>query len=137
MKWLLGSHPFSTLVTLAVVALTVKLIFDFFNRKNKTRNESVDGGMWAAFISGVLFTNALPHFIHGISGEQFAAPFGYLLGTGYYEYLSNVLWGFLNIVLGYSWFIKGKVSGSDARRKISFFSGILLMGIALSYIFSH
>jgi hypothetical protein len=41
MKWLLGSHPFSALVTLAVVALAVKLIFDFFNRKNKVKGEPV------------------------------------------------------------------------------------------------
>lgn len=137
MKELLGAHPFSTLVTLAITLLALRLIFDLFNRKNKKESGPVDGGIQAAVISGILFANAIPHFVHGISAEQFPAPFGYLLGTGYLEYLSNVLWGFLNIVLGYSWFIKGKVSGSDIQRKVAFFSGILAMAIFLSFVFSH
>ena len=137
MKSLLGAHPFSTLVTVAVALLACKLIFDFFNRKNKIGNESVDGGIRAAVISGILLTNALPHFLHGISAEQFPAPFGYLLGTGHLEYLSNVLWGFLNIVLGYSWFIRGRVSGTDTKRRVAFFCGVLAMGIFLFFVFSH
>jgi hypothetical protein len=91
----------------------------------------------ASFVSGVLFANAVPHFVHGISGEYFPAPFGQFLGKGLPGYLSNVIWGFINIVLGYNLFVIGKVSSPGKLTKIFFFAGILAMSIFLSVVFSH
>ena len=88
------------------------------------------------FFSGVLLTNFLAHFSHGISGEQFPAPLGFALGSGLAEHLSNVVWGFLNLVLGYVLFRRGGVAASGTR-VTAFFAGVLAMGIFLAIVFSH
>jgi hypothetical protein len=77
MRAWLGQHPASTLVAIAVGLLPIRLALDFFRGK---KNEPVEGGVRAALFSGALFVNALAHCTHGISGESFPAPFGYLLG---------------------------------------------------------
>ena len=49
-------------------------------RSNNGINWNFDKTTWAtylaSFVSGGLFTNAVPHFIHSVSGEYFPAPFG-------------------------------------------------------------
>ena len=52
------------------------------------------------FLSGLLLANGVPHFVQGISGERFQSPFGKPPGVGESSPLSNVLWGFLNLVIG-------------------------------------
>jgi hypothetical protein len=91
----------------------------------------------ASFFSGVLLTNAIPHFVHGISAEPFPAPFGKYLGPGLPSYVANVLWGFVCIVLGYRLFVSGKVIGTDRLALVSFFAGVLGMGLFLAFVFSH
>lgn len=135
-------HPASLLASLAVVTMSVRLLFPLLRRNSsqmKVAGESVVG--WnvylICFFSGVLLTNAVPHFIHGISGEHFPAPFGYLMGNGFLEHLSNVLWGFFNITVGCYLFARGKVLEGAMIKKVIFFSGVLLMSIILTFIFSH
>jgi hypothetical protein len=130
-----GPHPASMLVAIVVVLLAIKLAVGFFGRKTG-KGEPIDGGAGDAFFSGVLLVNALAHFTHGISGEDFAAPFGYLFGPGLISNLSNVLWGFINIALGYAMTVTGRAFGSDRSRTIAFFAGVLVMGVFLSYVFS-
>jgi hypothetical protein len=136
----LFQHPASALVAVALVVLLIRLGPRLFPRKSRDDGQTTDS-TWSdyvmCFFSGVLFTNALAHFSHGISGEQFPAPFGYALGNGFPEHLSNVLWGFLNLVLGYSLFVKSKVFNRSLSGKIVFFAGVLAMGIFLSYFFSR
>ena len=49
------------------------------------------------FFAGVLLANSVPHFVQGISGQEFPTPFGDpSLAT------LNVLWGFVNLAVGYS-----------------------------------
>jgi hypothetical protein len=111
------------------------------NETNHGIHEDIDKKLWAiylaCFFSGVLFANAVPHFIHGVSGEFFPAPFAHYLGNGFLEYLSNIIWGFINIVCGYNLFVVGKVSSTDKWGKFSFFTGLLSMSIFLSFVFSH
>ena len=52
------------------------------------------------FVSGLLLANGVPHFVQGISGERFQSPFGKPPGVGESSPLSNVLWGFLNLLVG-------------------------------------
>lgn len=136
-----GLHIPSILVGVALITLVTRLSIKYFQKKNrkdaKLPSENISWTKYLmCFFSGVLFTNALPHFVHGISGEYFPAPFSFLLGDGFLDHLSNVIWGFINIVLGYNLFIVGKVS-STIRRKIMFFGGVLIMAIFLCVIFSH
>lgn len=136
----LFQHPVSALVGVAVAALLVRLGTRLLQRRTK-EGQAAGLGIWSeyvmCFLSGVLFTNALAHFTHGISGEQFPAPFGYALGSGFPEHLSNVLWGFLNMVLGYSLFTRSKIFSQGLAGKVVFFAGVLTMGIFLSYVFSR
>ena len=134
-------HPASLLVAVALVVLLIRLgprLFQQRKQENDQATATTSGSdyVWC-FLSGVLFTNALAHFTHGISGEQFPAPFGYALGNGFPAHLSNVLWGFLNMVLGYSLFVRSRVFNQSLSGKIVFFAGVLMMGIFLSYFFSR
>jgi hypothetical protein len=52
------------------------------------------------FLSGAFLTNAVPHFVQGVSGAPFQSPFASPPGVGESSPLSNVLWGFGNLVVG-------------------------------------
>lgn len=132
----------TNLVTVVLLFLLVRgLIFLFQKLKKQEIGQGFNLQLWgkyvSCFISGVLLTNAIPHFVHGVSGENFPAPFGPYLSSGFPQHLSNVLWGFLNIVLGYNQFVRGEVATPDSWRKFFFFTGVLSMGTFLCYVFSR
>jgi hypothetical protein len=45
----------------------------------------------AAFSAGILLTNVVPHFVHGISGDRFPTPFANPPGKGLSSPTLNVL----------------------------------------------
>jgi len=53
------------------------------------------------FISGLFLANGVPHFVQGVSGHWFQSPFGYPPGVGESSPLSNTLWGFANLAVGF------------------------------------
>ena len=53
------------------------------------------------FISGLFLANGVPHFFQGISGHRFQSPFGHPPGVGESSPLSNTLWGFANLMVGF------------------------------------
>jgi len=53
------------------------------------------------FLSGMFLANGVPHFVHGVSGAPFQSPFAKPPGVGESSALSNVLWGFGNLVAGF------------------------------------
>ena len=52
------------------------------------------------FLGGAFLANGVPHFVQGISGAPFQSPFASPPGVGESSPLSNVLWGFGNLVAG-------------------------------------
>jgi membrane associated rhomboid family serine protease len=56
----------------------------------------------AYFFGGLFLANALPHTISGLMGRAFQSPFAKPRGEGYSTSLTNVLWGFLNLVVAYA-----------------------------------
>jgi hypothetical protein len=52
------------------------------------------------FLAGAFLANGVPHFVQGISGNPFQSPFAKPPGVGESSPLSNVLWGFGNLVAG-------------------------------------
>jgi hypothetical protein len=52
------------------------------------------------FLGGAFLANGVPHFVQGVSGNPFQSPFGKPSGVGESSPLSNVLWGFANLVAG-------------------------------------
>ena len=53
------------------------------------------------FFSGIFVANAIPHFVSGTMGRPFQSPFSKPPGRGLSSSTVNVLWGFLNAVIGY------------------------------------
>ena len=53
------------------------------------------------FFGGAFLANAIPHFVSGLMGRPFQSPFAKPPGQGFSSSTVNVLWGFLNIVIGY------------------------------------
>src|SRR5580692_12741484 len=55
----------------------------------------------AYFFGGAFLANAVPHFVSGVSGRPFQSPFASPPGEGLSSSTVNVLWGLLNLVVGY------------------------------------
>jgi len=53
------------------------------------------------FFGGAFLVNAVPHFVSGVMGRPFQSPFAKPPGQGLSSSTVNVLWGFLNLVIGY------------------------------------
>ncbi len=54
----------------------------------------------AHFVAGAFLANGVPHFVQGICGNKFQTPFASPRGVGKSSAVINVLWGFLNFVIG-------------------------------------
>jgi hypothetical protein len=55
----------------------------------------------SGFFAGAFLSNAVPHFVHGISGNKFPTPFSTPGGIGLSSSTTNVLWALFNMVVGY------------------------------------
>ena len=89
----------------------------------------------AAFFLGAFLANAVPHFIHGVSGDSFPSPFSHPPGKGLSSPTVNVLWACFNLLIGY---ILLRVSKTSVQNKFSLlvlFLGILAMSVQLSIVF--
>ncbi|HKT28604.1 hypothetical protein [Dyella sp.] len=53
------------------------------------------------FFGGMFLLNAVPHIVSGTMGRAFQSPFASPPGQGLSSATVNVLWGFLNAVIGY------------------------------------
>lgn len=91
----------------------------------------------AAFFSGMLLANFLPHYIQGISGNTFPSPFGSPPGIGNSSSTSNVLWGAFNLLVGYLLFRASKINSQQRFALLIFFIGIITQGVMLSIAFSN
>jgi len=89
---------------------------------------------WLPFISyffgGLFLTNAIPHFVSGVTGRPFQTPFAKPPGKGLSSSTVNVLWGSFNIAVGY--LLIFRVGIFDPRRDphiLAAASGALLMSL--------
>jgi hypothetical protein len=80
--------------------------------------------------------NVVPHFVQGISGNKFPTPFAKPPGQGLSSALTNVLWGGLNLVIGFFLFKAGKLQADSYIELGLFFAGIMVMAVILSIRFS-
>ena len=53
------------------------------------------------FLGGAFLANAIPHFVSGTMGRPFQSPFAKPPGQGLSSSTVNVLWGWLNMAVGY------------------------------------
>jgi hypothetical protein len=86
------------------------------------------------FVSGLFLANGVPHFVQGISGHRFQSPFGYPPGVGESSPLSNTLWGFANLTVGFI-LLRFFAPQNSAVGWIPVALGVLLAAIWLSAYF--
>ena len=91
----------------------------------------------AAFFAGVILTNAVPHFTHGISGDKFPTPFSKPHGKGLSSPVVNTLWACFNLLIGYILFRVSKVSSNDEILLSVFFIGIVSISVFSSINFQN
>jgi uncharacterized membrane protein len=89
----------------------------------------------ACFFAGMFLANAVPHFVHGISGDSFPTPFAHPPGKGLSSPTVNVFWALFNVAVGYILFRVGHVPhGTDSV--LVFFAGIVAISTMLSVRFT-
>ncbi len=91
---------------------------------------------FACFFAGMFLANAVPHFVHGISGDRFPTPFAQPPGRGLSSPTVNVVWALLNLVVGYFLFRVGKVSSDDPIAVGVFFAGVVAISTVSSVLFA-
>ena len=92
----------------------------------------------AYFFGGAVLTNAVPHFVSGVMGRPFQSPFAKPRGQGHSSSTVNVLWGFLNLMIGYLLVIH--VGDFDLRSTadvVALGLGTLLMGVVMARMFGR
>lgn len=89
----------------------------------------------AAFFAGVFLANAIPHFVHGISGNKFPTPFAKPSGKGLSSATTNVVWSLFNLIIGYLLFIGSKIGAGSSLSLVAFFAGVTLISIFSSIHF--
>jgi hypothetical protein len=87
-------------------------------------------------VSGLFLANGVPHFVQGVCGHRFPSPFGYPPGVGESSPLSNTLWGFANLTIGF--FLLLCFAPQDSAAGWVFVAlGVLLSAIWLSSFFGR
>ena len=89
----------------------------------------------AAFFAGAFLANAVPHFVHGISGERFPTPFARPPGRGLSSAPLNVAWALANILIGYLLLRSGTVAGGGAAGQATVFAGAAVLSLFASVHF--
>jgi hypothetical protein len=115
------------------------------HNKQSVRTSYENGGatmimihLAAYFAGGLFLINAVPHFVSGVMGRPFQSPFATPPGRGLSSSTVNVLWGFLNGVIGYllicrvGWFDLRSYSDAAAMA-----AGMLVMGLMLARVFGQ
>jgi hypothetical protein len=90
---------------------------------------------FASFFAGLVLANAVPHFVHGISGDRFPTPFAHPPGKGLSSPTVNVLWALFNLAVGAVLFRAGRIAGSRAALGV-FFAGVAAISLFSSVHFA-
>jgi len=84
------------------------------------------------FFAGAFLANSIPHFVNGISGRKFPTPFTRPVGGP----TVNVVWGFMNFVVGYLLLILvGSFAFGFTYDSLAVLLGIFAIGISNSIVF--
>jgi hypothetical protein len=88
--------------------------------------------------AGAFLANAIPHFVSGVTGQAFQSPFASPPGEGLSSSTVNVLWGFLNLVVGYVLVARvGRFDLRSTRHVVVLGVGVLAMGVMLARHFGR
>ena len=90
------------------------------------------------FFGGMFLGNAIPHVVSGVMGRPFQSPFAKPRGEGQSSSTVNLLWGFLNLVVGYLLVIR--IGDFDLRSTADIVAlglGALLIGLFMARHFGR
>ena len=90
------------------------------------------------FFGGAFLSNAIPHFVSGVTGLSFQSPFASPPGEGLSSPTVNVLWGAFNLLVAY--LLLCRVGKFEMRQtKHIFISGLgaLVMAVMLAHAFGR
>jgi hypothetical protein len=90
-----------------------------------------------SFLAGMFLANAVPHFVHGISGDRFPTPFAHPPGKGLSSPTVNVLWGLLNLGIGTILFRVSSASMADVPALAVFLAGVAVISLLMSVQFAR
>ncbi len=92
----------------------------------------------AYFFGGAFLANSLPHLGNGVSGHAFQSPFATPPGVGLSSSTVNVLWGLLNLSIGYLLVCRvGSFELRKIRHVLPLAAGILVMSLMLARSFGR
>lgn len=91
----------------------------------------------ACFFSGLFLSNAVPHFVAGVSGNKFPTPFAKPPGKGLSSATTNVIWALVNLVIGFRLFQVGHLAEAETLSLVVFFAGVAVISIFSSRHFVH
>jgi hypothetical protein len=92
----------------------------------------------AYFFGGAFLTNAIPHFVSGVTGHPFQSPFASPPGEGLSSSTVNVLWGCFNLVVGYLLVCRvGTFELRNTKHVVLLGLGVLAMAVMLSRAFGR
>ena len=89
---------------------------------------------WAlAPLSGALLANAVPHYVNGMSGNEFPTPFADPPTVGLSSPVTNTVWGFSNLAAGYALlrYTRSR-TGSTTALPVVILAGALAFSVFLS-----
>lgn len=90
------------------------------------------------FVAGLFLANGVPHFVQGICGHRFQTPFASPPGIGESSAIVNVLWGFLNLAVGFALLFAFSPKGADVVLEWAFVGlGALLTALLLARHFGR
>jgi hypothetical protein len=87
-------------------------------------------------LAGSFFTNSVPHLASGLMGRPFQTPWARPRGPGQSSSIQNVLWGSLNLAIGFV--MVTRVGDFDIRNNADVTAlglGVLLTALGLAWRF--
>jgi hypothetical protein len=82
------------------------------------------------FLGGIFWANAVPHFVSGTMGRPFQSPFAKPPGQGLSSSTTNVIWGFFNLFVGYTFVLRvGKFDLRSTSDILALALGALLISL--------
>lgn len=92
----------------------------------------------AYFAGGMFLVNAVPHFVHGVSGKPFQSPFARPRRIAQSSSVVNMAWALVNLVI--AWLLLARVGSFDLRDlgdALSLGIGVAFIGLFLAYHFGR
>ncbi|MCA9638314.1 MAG: hypothetical protein KC420_19930 [Myxococcales bacterium] len=87
----------------------------------------------AYFFGGASLTNAVPHFVAGVSGRALQTPFASPPTEGLSSATVNVLWALFNLLVAYLLLVRsGRFELRRSAHAIVFALGVTLMALELA-----